>query len=105
MKWVVQREPEKLLGLVLGVGSLSVLILLVTLLLLSFGCVQQQELGKPAGERAMAGMKFGKFTPEEFKRMMETTAEIRTKFGSIQLKFFPDVAPNHVNNFIELAKK
>jgi peptidyl-prolyl cis-trans isomerase B (cyclophilin B) len=103
MKWVVQRELEKLLGLVLGVGSLGVSILLVTLL--SFGCVQQQELGKPAGQRAMAGMKFGKFTPEEFKRMMETTAEIRTKFGSIQLKFFPDVAPNHVNNFIELAKK
>ena len=103
MKWVVQKEPEKLLGLVLRVGSLSVLILLVTLL--SFGCVQQQELGKPAGQRAMAGMKFGEFTPEEFKRMMETTAEIRTKFGSIQLNFFPDVAPNHVNNFIELAKK
>jgi cyclophilin family peptidyl-prolyl cis-trans isomerase len=46
-----------------------------------------------------------KFTPEEIKKMSETTAIIETKFGNIELKFFPDVAPNHVNNFIELAKK
>ena len=26
-------------------------------------------------------------------------------FGQIQLKFYPDVAPNHVNNFIKLAKE
>ncbi|RJQ18088.1 MAG: peptidylprolyl isomerase [Nitrospiraceae bacterium] len=37
--------------------------------------------------------------------MAETRAVIETKFGNIELKFFPDVAPNHVNNFIELAKK
>ncbi len=37
--------------------------------------------------------------------MNETSAVIETKFGNIELKFFPDVAPNHVNNFIELAKK
>ena len=46
-----------------------------------------------------------KFTPEEIKKMTETTAIIETKFGNIELKFFPDVAPNHVSNFIELAKK
>ena len=45
------------------------------------------------------------FTPEEIKKMSETTAIIETKFGNIELRFFPDVAPNHVNNFIELAKK
>lgn len=45
------------------------------------------------------------FTPEEIKKMSETTAIIETKLGNIELKFFPDVAPNHVNNFIELAKK
>ncbi len=103
MKWVVQREPMKLLGLALGVGSLSILILLVTLL--SFGCMQQQELGKPARLRAMAAVKFREFTPQEIKRMMETTAEIRTEFGNIQLNFFPDLAPNHVNNFIDLVQK
>ena len=35
---------------------------------------------------------------------METKiAVIRTRFGDITLKFFPDTAPNHVANFIELA--
>ena len=37
--------------------------------------------------------------------MAETKATIETKFGNIELKFFPDVAPNHVNNFTELAKR
>ncbi|GAB4413960.1 MAG: peptidylprolyl isomerase [Thermodesulfovibrionales bacterium] len=46
-----------------------------------------------------------KFTKEEIKRMAETRAIIETKFGNIELRFFPEVAPNHVNNFIELAKK
>jgi peptidyl-prolyl cis-trans isomerase B (cyclophilin B) len=45
------------------------------------------------------------FTKEEIKKMSETRAVIETKFGNIELGFFPDVAPNHVNNFIELAKK
>ena len=31
-------------------------------------------------------------------------AIIKTKFGDIELKFLPDVAPNHVDNFIKLAK-
>ncbi len=45
------------------------------------------------------------FTKEEIQKMSETRAIIETKFGNIELKFFPDVAPIHVNNFIELAKK
>jgi peptidyl-prolyl cis-trans isomerase B (cyclophilin B) len=45
------------------------------------------------------------FTKEEIKKMAETRAIIETKFGNIEIKFFPDVAPNHVNSFIELAKK
>jgi cyclophilin family peptidyl-prolyl cis-trans isomerase len=52
-----------------------------------------------------AEMKSKKFTNEEIKKMSETTAVIETKFGNIELKFFPDVAPNHVNSFIGLAKK
>ncbi len=46
-----------------------------------------------------------KFTKGEIKKMAETKAVIETKFGNIELKFFPEVAPNHVTNFIELAKK
>ncbi|TAN59896.1 peptidylprolyl isomerase [bacterium] len=30
---------------------------------------------------------------------------IETKFGEIEIKFFPDEAPGHVENFIELANK
>ncbi|MGI9571528.1 MAG: peptidylprolyl isomerase [Desulfobulbia bacterium] len=37
--------------------------------------------------------------------MKQTTAVIETKFGKITLKFFPDVAPKHVNSFIELASE
>lgn len=46
-----------------------------------------------------------KFTPEEIKKMSETKAIIETKFGNIELEFFPEVAPQHVTNFIDLAKK
>ena len=46
-----------------------------------------------------------KFTKQEIKIMSETSAVIETKFGSITLKFFPDVAPGHVQNFVDLAKK
>jgi len=46
-----------------------------------------------------------KITQEEIKKMTATRAIIETKLGNIELKFFPDIAPIHVNNFIELAKK
>ena len=44
-------------------------------------------------------------TKEEIKKMSETKAVIETKFGNITLKFYPDVAPGHVKNFIDLAKQ
>ena len=37
--------------------------------------------------------------------MSEPHAIIQTKFGNIELRFFPEAAPGHVNNFLELAKK
>jgi len=42
---------------------------------------------------------------EEIKKMSGTIAIVETKFGNITLKFFPEVAPGHVKNFIDLAKK
>lgn len=33
-----------------------------------------------------------------------TRAIIKTKLGDIEVKFYPDVAPKHVENFIKLAK-
>ena len=53
----------------------------------------------------VAETRFKNYSKEEIKKMEETKAVIDTKFGKIELKFFPEVAPNHVNNFIELAKK
>jgi peptidyl-prolyl cis-trans isomerase B (cyclophilin B) len=44
-------------------------------------------------------------SPEESKKMSQTKAVIETKFGNMTIKFFPDVAPGHVKNFIDLAKK
>ncbi len=52
-----------------------------------------------------AEVKNKKFSKKEIKKMSDQMAVIKTKFGDIKLKFFPDVAPNHVNNFIELSKK
>ena len=45
------------------------------------------------------------FTKDEVKAMKNTSAVIRTRLGDITLEFFPDVAPNHVSGFIELAEK
>ena len=62
-------------------------------------------LGIFTNSAGFAQQELKKFTPQEIKKMSMTKAIIETKFGNITLKFFPDVAPGHVNNFIELAKK
>lgn len=54
---------------------------------------------------ASGEQRFRKFSEKEIKKMAETRAVIETGFGNIELTFFPEAAPNHVNNFIELAKK
>ena len=35
----------------------------------------------------------------------DKVAEMHTSAGQINIRFFPDVAPNHVKNFIDLAEK
>lgn len=57
-------------------------------------------LAPAAGE-----MRSKKFSPEEIRKMSETQAVIETKFGNMELKLFPETAPGHVRNFLELAKK
>jgi len=45
---------------------------------------------------------------EENKPMTDyqnKVAEVHTSAGEIDIRFFPDVAPNHVKNFIDLAEK
>lgn len=55
---------------------------------------------KPAEKPATASKK-----PVTPKKPAVTQAVIETKFGKIVLRLFPDVAPRHVKNFIELASK
>ncbi len=44
-------------------------------------------------------------TAAEIKKMEKTQAVIETKYGTITLRFFPDVAPVHVKNFLDLARQ
>ena len=52
-----------------------------------------------------AEVRYRKFSKKEIEAMKRTKVIIHTKFGDIKLRFFPEVAPNHVYNFISLAKK
>jgi peptidyl-prolyl cis-trans isomerase B (cyclophilin B) len=52
-----------------------------------------------------AEVRHREFKKGEIEKMSNTRAVIETKFGNIALGFFPDAAPNHVKNFMELAKK
>jgi peptidyl-prolyl cis-trans isomerase B (cyclophilin B) len=73
-------------------------IFLIALFAIFIGVAASAQLLNPAPKTNTA-------TKEEIKKMSGTKAIIETKFGNITLKFFPDVAPGHVKNFIDLAKK
>jgi peptidyl-prolyl cis-trans isomerase B (cyclophilin B) len=45
------------------------------------------------------------FSKEEILRMAETRAVVETTLGEMEIRFFPEKAPNHAHNFIALAKK
>jgi peptidyl-prolyl cis-trans isomerase B (cyclophilin B) len=45
------------------------------------------------------------FSEQEVKKMEHVKAIIHTGLGDVHLRFFPDVAPNHVNNFVTLARE
>ncbi len=44
------------------------------------------------------------FTPEVIESMKSAQAVLHTRFGDITIDFFPRSAPNHVDNFIQLAE-
>jgi len=44
------------------------------------------------------------YTKKEIADMKKMKAIIHTKFGDMHLSFYPEVAPNHVSNFITLAE-
>ncbi|OGP31987.1 MAG: peptidylprolyl isomerase [Deltaproteobacteria bacterium GWC2_42_11] len=39
------------------------------------------------------------------EKLKNTKAVIETKYGNIEIRFFPDAAPNHVKNFMKLSKE
>jgi peptidyl-prolyl cis-trans isomerase B (cyclophilin B) len=41
---------------------------------------------------------------DKMEELKNTKVIIQTEHGDIELKFFPEVAPNHVKNFVKLAK-
>lgn len=41
----------------------------------------------------------------EMEKLKSTKAIIETKYGNMEIKFYPETAPNHVKNFIKLAKE
>jgi len=58
------------------------------------------------GATATAGeVRHREFSKAEVEKMAATKAVIETKFGNIELAFFPEKAPNHVDNFLTLARK
>lgn len=56
------------------------------------------------GQFGSAPLKSFTVSREEAANMAKAQAIIDTKFGAITLRFFPDAAPGHVKNFMELAK-
>src|SRR5881409_1884502 len=66
------------------------------------------QVGVVALTLLLAGMAAPVFGAEDKKPAeggkMEPHAIIKTKFGEMEIKFFPDVAPKHVENFSKLAK-
>lgn len=70
-------------------------------LLLSFLLVCLASPAAVRGEEAV----HRSFSGDEIQAMAKTKAVVHTRFGDIVLRFFPERAPNHVNNFLELARK
>ena len=62
-------------------------IAVAALVLAGVGMVSAAEDKKPAGGKKL-----------------EPHAIVKTKFGELEIRFFPDLAPKHVDNFIKLAK-
>ncbi len=51
------------------------------------------------------GRQYDYKTRREIKKLEKVRAVVETKYGEIELRFFPEAALNHVRNFIELSKK
>lgn len=60
--------------------------------------------GAALAQYAVPQLKTYEVSKDEAAKLAATTVMIGTKFGNITVKLFPDTAPQHVKNFVELAK-
>lgn len=60
--------------------------------------------GSP-GDACAEEPRWREFSEEEIQKMAQTRAIIETTLGRMEIKFYPEKAPNHVHNFITLAKE
>lgn len=49
-------------------------------------------------------IRYREFSQNEIQTMKAVRVAIQTRLGNITIRFFPDIAPNHVYSFIELAR-
>ena len=83
--------------------KISVLITVLSIALV-FGVSGADAFRGGGGTAPAVEIKSKVFSEAEIDKMARTTAVIKTGFGDIKVMFFPDLAPNHVDNFIQLAK-
>ncbi len=72
-------------------------VIIVAFVLVIGACAQSKEDAQETGDKKVVD------------KAEETVAKasgalIETKYGNIEIKFFPDVAPGHVDNFVKLTK-
>lgn len=78
------------LSIILGYRGICLAAVLAVISLMLVGFPIQTEAKERGGKM------------EEYKN---TRVIIETEYGDMEIKFFPEVAPNHVENFVKLAKK
>jgi peptidyl-prolyl cis-trans isomerase B (cyclophilin B) len=74
-------------------------VIIVVLALVVGACAQSKKDAEETGDKKVADK-----AQETVIDTKGAAALIETKYGEIKIKFFPDVAPKHVENFITLAK-
>ncbi len=73
---------------------------IVSVLAVTLMCAGMMSAKAAAADKAPATKEAGKEAGAKAAR-----AVIKTKFGEMEIKFYPEVAPKHVENFIKLAKE
>jgi cyclophilin family peptidyl-prolyl cis-trans isomerase len=66
---------------------------------------QTETVGTTTAAEATAPMASATTEEKSMSEYENKVAELHTSAGEIHIRFFPDVAPNHVKNFLDLAQK